>query len=170
MRLLLLRFLAEHLTNHSALLLAVLAGLLPEVGPNGWLVKHISLGSLGLVFVVCLFTRTRENGQFQRISEFPHRNFFLSEQKVYLPKAVNRMTGMNIKRDLNSHALEGKRMAHRTGQDPKWSLATPDLTHTSQDVQDVGGRERCAKSSRIGMSRDEEVGSLMFHWVRGESV
>lgn len=103
MRLLLLRFLAEHLTNHSALLLAVLAGLLPEVGPNGWLVKHISLGSLGLVFVVCLFTRTRENGQFQRISEFPHRNFFLSEQKVYLPKAVNRMTGMNI--EISTHML-----------------------------------------------------------------
>lgn len=48
--------------------------------------------------------------------------------------------------------------------------ATPNLTHTSQDVQDVGGRERCAIYSRKGMSRDEEVGSLLVHWVRGESV
>lgn len=76
MRLLLLRFPAEHLANHSALLLAVLAGLLSEVGPTCWIVKHIPLGSLGLVFVVCLFTRTRENGQFHGTSEFPHRNFF----------------------------------------------------------------------------------------------
>lgn len=73
MRLLLLRFLAEHLANHSALLLAVSAGLFPEVGPDCWIVKHIPLGSLGLVFVICLFTRTR---QFQGTSEFPHRNFF----------------------------------------------------------------------------------------------
>lgn len=76
MRLLLLRSLAEHLANHSALLLAVLAGLLPEVGPNCWIVKHIPLDSLGLVFVVCLFTGTRENGQFQGTSEFHIGIFF----------------------------------------------------------------------------------------------
>jgi len=61
-------------------------------------------------------------------------------------------------------------MARRTGQDPRRSLATLDLAHTSQDVQDVDGRERCAVYSRMGMSRDDEVGSLMLHWVRGESV
>lgn len=35
-------------------------------------------------------------------------------------------------------------MAHRTSQDQGGAHATPNLTHTSQDVQDVGGRERCA--------------------------
>ena len=61
-------------------------------------------------------------------------------------------------------------MARRTGQDPRRSLATLDLAHTSQDVQEVGGRERCAVYSRMGMSRDDEVGSLMLHWVRGERI
>lgn len=49
-----------------------------------------------------------------------------------------------------------------TGQDPRWSLVTPDLSCTSQDVQDVGGRGRHAIYSGTSMSRSEEVGSLVF--------
>lgn len=52
--------------------------------------------------------------------------------------------------------FEGKRMAHRTSQDPRWSPpAYPNLTHTSQDA-DVGVREQC-KYTHDSMSRDEEV-------------
>lgn len=35
-------------------------------------------------------------------------------------------------------------MAYRTGQDPRWSLATPDLSWTLQGGYDLDGRGRHA--------------------------
>lgn len=63
MRLLLLRFLAEHLANHKALLLAVWQASSLKLGQTVWIVKHIPLGFLGLVFFLLLFVGLLEPGK-----------------------------------------------------------------------------------------------------------
>ncbi|XP_059949604.1 HMG domain-containing protein 3 isoform X3 [Mesoplodon densirostris] len=70
--------------------------------------------------------------------------------------------GFNLAKDRTEKTTKvlGKKMARgTTGQDPRWSPVTPDLSCTSQDVQDVGGRGRHAIYSRTSMSRSEEEAS-----------